>query len=86
MDGVLMNLQALQNCLIVEEEHDKHPLLVLPQQKTGNGVVLKAGEGCETIHEGDRICFGSSVGQKFKHEGKDYLVMREEHVLGVFDD
>lgn len=81
-----MNLQALQNCVIVEEEHDKHPLLVLPQQKTGNGKVIKVGPGCEDIREGDRICFGMSVGQKFKHEGKEYLVMREEHVLGVFDD
>lgn len=81
-----MNLQALQNCLIVEEEPVKHEIFVLPQHKTGNGKVLKAGEGCEAIKEGDRICFGTSVGQKFKHEGKEYLVMREEHVLGVFDD
>lgn len=81
-----MNLQALQDCVIVEEEHDKHPLIVLPQQKTGNGKVLKVGPECEAIQVGDRICFGFSVGQKFKHEGKEYLVMREEHVLGVFDD
>lgn len=81
-----MNLQALQDCVIVEEEHDKHPLFVLPQQKTGNGKVIKAGPECELIEVGDRICFGSSVGQKFTHDGKDLLVMREKHVLGVFDD
>jgi co-chaperonin GroES (HSP10) len=25
------------------------------------------------------------VGQEFKHDGKDYIVMREPHILGVLE-
>lgn len=81
-----MNLQALQDCVIVEEDAEKHELFVLPQQKTGNGKVLKAGPSCQDLQVGDHICFGMSVGQKVRHEGKEYLVMREQHVLGVFNE
>jgi co-chaperonin GroES (HSP10) len=29
--------------------------------------------------------FGDSIGQDLKWEGEDLLVMREAHLLGVFD-
>jgi len=80
-----MSLQALQDCLIVRPEVEKHALLELIRaKKTGTGVVLAAGPGAEA-KVGDRVLFGEFVGQDFRFEGEDLLVMREDHVLGVFD-
>jgi co-chaperonin GroES (HSP10) len=81
-----MNLQALQDCLIVEPEIEKHALFALLRAKqTGFGIVLAAGPDAKDIKVGDKVCFGDSIGQEFTHEHHQYLVMREAHVLGVMD-
>ena len=77
-------MKALQNCLIIERDVEKHALFVLPPgEKLGTGVAVAAGPDCQTLKVGDRLYF--DVGQEFTHNGKDYVVMREPHVLGVFD-
>ena len=81
-----MNLQARQDCIIVRPDMEKHDLFVMLRQKqTGTGIVVSAGPNCEDIRVGDRVLFGDSIGQDLKWEGEDLLVMRESHVLGVFD-
>ena len=81
-----MNLQALQDCLIVRPDIEKHELFVLLRQKqTGTGVVVSAGPETQEIKVGDRVLFGDSIGQDLKWEGEDLLVMREAHTLGVFE-
>ena len=81
-----MNLQALQDCLIVEPEVERHEWLALiGAKKTGTGIVRAVGPKASDTKVGDRILFGEFVGQDFRHEGKDCLVMREEHILGVFE-
>jgi hypothetical protein len=77
-------MKALQNCIIIERDIEKHALFVLPPgEKLGTGVATATGPDCKTIKVGDRLYF--DVGQEFTHNGKDYVVMREPHVLGVFD-
>jgi co-chaperonin GroES (HSP10) len=79
-----MNLKALQDCVIMERDVEKHAFLELPQTtKLGTGVVLSAGPDCTEVKVGDRVYF--DVGQEFRHEGHDYVLMRERHILGVFD-
>ena len=81
-----MNLQALQDCLIVEPEIEKHALFALLRAKqTGFGVVLAAGPDAKDIKVGDKVLFGDSIGQDLQYEGEGLLVMREAHVLGVMD-
>ena len=81
-----MRLQATQDCLIVRPDMEKHKLFVLLRQKqTGTGVVISAGPNAEDVKVGDRVLFGDSIGQDLQWEGEDLLVMREAHVLGVFD-
>lgn len=81
-----MTLQALQDCLIVRPDLEKHDLFILLRQKqTGTGVVISAGPDAQDVKVGDRVLFGDSIGQALKWEGEDLLVMREEHTLGVFD-
>lgn len=79
-----MTLRALQNCLIIERDVEKHQFLeLLSSDKMETGVVVSAGPDCKELKVGDHLYFG--VGQEFKHEGKDYVVMREPHVTGVLN-
>jgi chaperonin GroES len=81
-----MNLSPLQDCILVEPEMEKHELFQLLRAKqTGFGTVFAVGPDAEDIKVGDRVCFGEFIGQEFKHNGADYLVMREQHVLAVCD-
>ena len=81
-----MKLQALQDCLIVVPDEEKSAVIaLLKQKKTGTGKVIAAGPSAKECKVGDRVLFGEFVGQDLKWQGEDLLVMREEHVLGVFD-
>lgn len=81
-----MSIQALQDCLIVRPDMEKHALFVLLRAKqTGTGVVISAGPDAKDVKVGDRILFGDSIGQDLTWEGDSLLVMRESHTLGVFD-
>jgi chaperonin GroES len=35
------------------------------------------------VKEGDRILFGKYSGTEIKLDGEDYIIMREEEVLGI---
>ena len=79
-----MMLRALQNCLLIERDVEKHALFVLPpSEKLGTGMVISAGPDCTELKVGDHVYF--DVGQEFTYDRKDYVVMREPHVLGVFN-
>ena len=76
-------MKALQNCVIIERDMEKHPLFVLPQNSDSEtGKVVAVGPLCLDVKVGDHVYFG--VGQEFKYE-KSYIVMREPHILGVLD-
>lgn len=77
-------LRALQNCLLIERDVEKHALFVLPPgEKLGTGMVISAGPDCTELKVGDHVYF--DVGQEFTYDRKDYVVMREPHVLGVLN-
>lgn len=77
-------MKALQNCLIIEVDVEKHDFIkLLSTEKQETGIVVAAGPDCKELKVGDHLYFG--VGQEFTHGGKDYVVMREPHVLGVLN-
>ena len=79
-----MTLKALQNCLIIEREVEKHPLFVLPPgDNMETGIVVAAGPECKDLKIGDHLYFG--VGQEFTYERRNYVVMRDPHVIGVLN-
>lgn len=81
-----MNLTPTQDCLFVRPEIEKHALFALLREKqTGTGVVVAKGPKATETEVGQRILFGEFVGQDVNFDGGDYLVMREEHVMGVID-
>ncbi len=61
-----------------------------PQQSTviaaGNGKVNDDGKRVPLdVKVGDRILFGKYAGQEIKLDGEEYLIMKEDDVLGVIE-
>lgn len=91
-------IRPLQDRLIVERlapEEKSSGGIILPenaQERPQRGRVVAVGKGkiredgsvtpldCK---EGDEILFGKYSGVEVKVEGTDYLIMREDDVLGV---
>ncbi len=52
----------------------------------GNGKIGEDGKKIPLeIKKGDRILFGKYSGTEVKIEGEEYLIMREDDVLGVIE-
>jgi chaperonin GroES len=52
----------------------------------GNGKVLDNGEVRPVgVKEGDRVLFGKYSGTEVKIDGTEYLVLREDDIMGVIE-
>jgi chaperonin GroES len=95
-----MNLRPLQDRILVkrvEEEAKTKGGIIIPdtaKEKPVEGKVVAAGKGkvgddgkrvALEVKEGDRILFGKYAGTDVKIEGEEYLIMREDDVLGVIE-
>lgn len=93
-------IRPLQDRLIVErlEGEDKTASgLFIPdtaKEKPQSGRVVAVGKGRVLedgsvrpldLREGDRILFGKYSGTEIKIDGNEYLIMREDDVLGVLE-
>jgi chaperonin GroES len=61
-----------------------------PQQAevkaVGNGKVTESGDRvAPEVKAGDRILFGKYSGSEVKIDGEDYLILREDEILGVIE-
>jgi chaperonin GroES len=61
-----------------------------PQQadviSVGSGKRLESGERAPMdVKAGDRILFGKYLGSEIKVAGEEYLILREDEILGVFE-
>ena len=61
-----------------------------PQQAevkaVGNGKLLDSGERVALeVKAGDRILFGKYSGSDIKIEGEEYLILKEDEILGVLE-
>lgn len=57
------------------------------KEKPQRGTVVAVGPGKEnnkmTVKKGDTVLYGKYAGQEISHEGKDYLIMREDDILVI---
>ena len=57
------------------------------KEKPQRGTVVAVGTGKEnnkmTVKKGDTVLYGKYAGQEISHEGKDYLIMREDDILVI---
>jgi chaperonin GroES len=52
----------------------------------GNGKILENGQRIAIdLKAGDRILFGKYAGAEIKLDGEEYLILREDDVLGVVE-
>jgi co-chaperonin GroES (HSP10) len=76
-------MRALKDCVIIERDVEEHGMFILPfgdPMETGKAIAI--GPDCKEIKVGDCLYFG--VGQEFTYKKKNYVVMREQHITGVF--
>ena len=57
------------------------------KEKPQKGVVVAAGNGKKdepmTVKVGDTVLYGKYAGTELKHDGTDYLIMREDDILAI---
>ena len=95
-----MKLRPLQDRILVqrveEEERTKGGIIIpdTAKEKPAEGKVVAAGNGKVAddgkrikleVKKGDRILFGKYSGTEVKVEGEEYLIMREDDVLGIIE-
>jgi chaperonin GroES len=96
-----MNVRPLHDRIIIqrlEEGEQKVGGIIIPdsaKEKPQQGRVIAAGTGkvkddgtrqAPDVKAGDLILFGKYSGQEIKLDGEDYLIMKEDEVLGVIED
>ncbi len=79
----------------VEEAETTRGGIIIPdsaKDKPQEGEVIAVGKGKSNeegkvfpleVKAGDRILFGKYAGTEIKIDGEDFLIMREEEVLGI---
>ena len=95
-----MNIRPLHDRVIVkrvEEEKTSPGGIVIPDSATekpiqgeviavGNGKLLDSGELSKLeLKKGDKVFFGKYSGTEVKVGGDEYLVMREDDIMGVIE-
>jgi chaperonin GroES len=93
-----MNIRPLYDRIVVKRIDEKETSrngIIIPdsaQEKPQEGEVIAVGHGKRLddgqlaaldVKPGDRILFGKYSGNETKVEGTEYLIMREDDVLGV---
>jgi len=94
------NLRPLHDRIIVqrvEEEEQRVGGIIIPdtaKEKPQQGKVIAVGKGRLEkdgkvtpldVKTGDTVLFGKYAGQEIKLDGTEYLIIREEEVLGVIE-
>jgi chaperonin GroES len=93
-----MNLRPLHDRVLVRRLEEKESMrggIIIPDSAkekpqqaevvaVGNGKLLDDGQRVELdVKSGDRILFGKYSGSDIRIEGEEYLILREDEILGV---
>ena len=95
-----MQVRPLQDRVLIkrlEEESKTASGLIIPdnnKEKPAQGEVISVGNGYRLddgsvraldVKEGDKILFGKYAGTEVKLEGNEYLIMKEDDILGILN-
>ncbi len=95
-----MGLRPLHDRILVQrldEEEEVQGGIIIPdtaKEKPQQARVLAAGPGrvsddgkvqAMDVKEGDKVIFGKYAGTEVKLDGEEYLIIREDDVLGVLE-
>jgi chaperonin GroES len=99
-EKAVMKLRPMQDRIIVkriEEEAKTAGGIFIPEtakEKPQKGEIVAAGNGKKTedgkvialdVKVGDKVLFGKYAGTEIKIEGEEFLIMREDDILGVME-
>ena len=95
-----MNFRPLHDRVVVkriDEEEKTAGGIIIPdtaKEKPQQGKVIAAGKGKLKddgsvtpldVQAGDTVLFGKYSGQEIKLDGEEFLIMREDEILGVIE-
>lgn len=95
-----MNVRPLHDRILIKRIEEKETVkggIIIPdtaKEKPQEGEVIAVGKGKKTdkgevialdVKAGDRILFGKYSGTEIKLDGQEYLIIREDEVLGVIE-
>ena len=95
-----MNIRPLYDRIVVkrieEQETTRHGIIIpdSAKEKPQEGEVMAVGHGKRLedgklmaldVKVGDRILFGKYAGSETKRDSTEYIIMREDDVLGILD-
>jgi chaperonin GroES len=95
-----MNIRPLYDRIVVKRIEEKEQVqggIIIPdtaKEKPQQGEVVAVGRGKRLengtlvpldVKVGDRVLFGKYSGNEIKLDGVEYLIMREDEVLGVIE-
>lgn len=98
---VMVKIRPLHDRLLIKKIEGKETArggIIIPdsaKEKPQEGEVIAVGKGKVTdegkvlpmdVKEGDRILFGKYSGSEIKLDSEEYLILREDEVLGVLSD
>jgi chaperonin GroES len=95
-----MNIRPLYDRIVVKRLEEKETIqggIIIPdsaKEKPQEGEVIAVGQGKRLdtgkvvpldVKPGDRILFGKYSGSEIKLDGEEYVIMREDEVLGILE-
>lgn len=95
-----MNIRPLYDRIVVKRIEEKEQIqggIIIPdtaKEKPQEGEVAAVGQGKRLesgkvvaldVKAGDRILFGKYSGNEIKIDGEEYVIMREDEVLGILE-
>jgi len=95
-----MNIRPLHDRVLIrrlEEKESRIGGIIIPdsaKEKPQQGEVKGVGSGklslkgerfAPEVKTGDRILFGKYSGSEIKIDGEEYLILREDEILGVLE-
>jgi chaperonin GroES len=94
-----MSVKPLHDKVLVkrlEEEKKTAGGIIIPDnstEKPSQGEIVAVGSGYRNtdgsktaleVKAGDKVLFGKYSGSEVKVEGSDFIIMKEEEILGIF--
>jgi len=95
-----MEIKPLQDRVLVKRIEEKEQVrggIIIPdtaKEKPLQGEVIAVGSGRIKedgsrqpleVKKGDKVLFGKYAGTEVKIDGEEYLIMREEDILGIVE-
>ena len=96
-----MKVRPLHDRILLKRIEEKESIkggIIIPdtaKEKPQEGLVVAAGNGkilengtkvSLEVKEGDRVLFGKYSGTEIKVDGEEYLIIREDDVLGILTE